>query len=63
MSDELERRIEILENDVEVLTAALRSALDWSIGDRQGRHFQTPAADLIVSGQKATREILDQLPG
>jgi len=54
-------RIEALEADVKVLTAALHSVAAWSVKTAPLRQRQAPPVSVLLSGQEQTKEILAQL--
>lgn len=60
-NDELERRIEILEKNVEVLTEALRSTLEWKASPSAVRASAYKDLSIRFEGREQTQEILDRL--
>ena len=61
MAEELERRVELLEEQVATLTEALRSTLSWRIGSTSIRQHDNPARELVLRGTSGTEEILNRL--
>ena len=60
--DELERRIEELEQDVGALTEALQSVLEWKARPSAVRVGAYNDLHIRFEGQEKTQEILDRIP-